>query len=301
MEKGVDNMIELKNWVKITDDTCVVIVTDDRQRELASSLADGLNARIIDFDADTLGVLQSLRSQDLAIVALSFDTFMGRGGNRVFSPFGKPEGVAAMYAFIRLSISEKSLREGLSTPKERVIATMEELSKFPDGAALHVTNPSGTDITLRIKPFSGCDNEITGEGKMAFLPPSEVSADVLPKTANGRIVIDVTVGQLYHYGELLGQFGLVDTPVTLIVEDGQVTDIHGCDELKQKLFALPPECRELVELGHGLSTMTATGLIGVDESIIDTCHFGIGDGGKCGVHLDVVVSNPIIIQEEWAI
>jgi hypothetical protein len=299
--KEVANMKELHNWVNIADDTRVVIVTDEAQRALAISLADGFHARITNFDADTLGVLQSLRPQDLAIVAVSLDTFMGRGANRVFSPFGKPEGVAAMYAFIRLGISENSLREGLSTPKELVNATIKELSKFPDGAALRVTNPSGTNITLCIKPFVGCANEITQEGEMAFLPPSEVSAEVLPKTANGRIIIDVTVGQLYHYGELLGQFGLVDTPVTFLVEDGLVTGIQGCDELKQKLFALPPECRELVELGHGLSTMKPTGLIGVDESIIDTCHFGIGDGGKCGVHLDVVVSNPKIMQEEWKI
>ena len=40
--------------------------------------------------------------------------------------------------------------------------------------------------------------------------------------------------------------------------------------------------------------MKPTGSIGVDESIIDTCHFGIGDSGKCGVHLDVVISNPTL-------
>jgi len=47
-----------------------------------------------------------------------------------------------------------------------------------------------------------------------------------------------------------------------------------------------------------LSKMTPTGLIGVDESIIDTCHFGIGDGAKCGVHLDVVVNAPTITEVE---
>jgi len=38
-----------------------------------------------------------------------------------------------------------------------------------------------------------------------------------------------------------------------------------------KHFTLPAACRMLVEFGHGLSTMKTTGLIGVDESIIDTC------------------------------
>lgn len=134
---------------------------------------------------------------------------------------------------------------------------------------------------------------------MAFLPPSETSAEVIPHTANGKIVVDVTVGQLYYYEKFLGQFGLVDEPVTMIVKDGLINDIKGgymANELKNKLFALPKKCRILVELGHGLSKMTKTGLIGVDESIIDTCHFGIGDGASSGVHLDVVVSKPSICE-----
>ena len=60
---------------------------------------------------------------------------------------------------------------------------------------------------------------------------------------------------------------------------------------------LPDECRELVELGQGLSRMTPTGLTGVDESIIDTCHFGIGDGMRSGLHLDVIIRAPRIRAE----
>lgn len=67
-------------------------------------------------------------------------------------------------------------------------------------------------------------------------------------------------------------------------------------EFKSKLFDLPTECRRIVELGQGLSEMKPTGLIGVDESIIDSCHFGFGDGWKCGTHLDVVIKDPTIKQ-----
>jgi hypothetical protein len=42
--------------------------------------------------------------------------------------------------------------------------------------------------------------------------------------------------------------------------------------------------------------MTPTGLIGVDESIIDTCHFGFGDSSVCGMHLDIVTGNPKITK-----
>ena len=68
------------------------------------------------------------------------------------------------------------------------------------------------------------------------------------------------------------------------------------DEFKSKLFDLPKECRRMVELGQGLSEMEPTGLIGVDESIIKSCHFGFGDGCTCGTHLDVVIKAPTIRQ-----
>lgn len=58
--------------------------------------------------------------------------------------------------------------------------------------------------------------------------------------------------------------------------------------------ALSPDCRKLVELGQGLSQMEPTGLIGVDESILRSCHFGFGDGASCGTHLDMVLAEPRI-------
>ena len=132
---------------------------------------------------------------------------------------------------------------------------------------------------------------------MAFLPPSETSSEVLPGTGDGKIVIDMAVGQLYHFGELLGYFGRVDSPVTLTLAGGLITEITGggtARELEEKLFALPLDCRRLVELGQGLSNMDSTGLIGVDESILSSCHFGFGDGGTCGTHLDMVLTGPKI-------
>lgn len=56
----------------------------------------------------------------------------------------------------------------------------------------------------------------------------------------------------------------------------------------------------LVEFGKGLSSMAPTGIIDVDESIINTCHFGIGDGvgfgidNEASIHLDVVIHKPEI-------
>ena len=291
-----------ENWCSLSSDASVIIITDHTQSALAACIAEDIPnpCAILPFDDSGHFVrkLKKLRSRDLVIALFSFDTYI-QGAHRFFSPFEKPKGVVAKYAFVRLGISKESLLQGLSTPKELIRAKIAKLIRFEAGDVLRVTNAAGTDITLCIDGFGSCDYEIIEDGGMAFLPPSEIAAGVLPGKASGKIAVDVTVGQLYLYRELLAQFGLVNEPILLIVENSAVKDVTGGDmakELKKKLFALPAPCRELVELGHGLSDMKPTGLIGVDESIIHTCHFGIGNGGKCGVHLDVVISQPSIVE-----
>jgi len=293
----------LEKWCGLSAGDPVVIVTDQKQNKLAETIARDIagpcSVLLFEDGRRLMPEIKKLPPNHLLAALFSFDTYLNKGANRVFSPFEKPKGVQAKYAFIRLDISEESLLQGLSTPKGLVYRTLSDLQTFPAGSVLRVTNAAGTDISLAIDRFTTCAHEITIGGGMAFLPPSEASAVVLPGKASGLIAVDITVGQLYLRGELLGRFGLVDEPVRLTVAHGMATDIQGgamAAELREKLFALPPECRALVELGHGLSEMAPTGLIGVDESILHTCHFGFGDGGTCGVHLDVVISKPTITK-----
>ena len=51
-----------------------------------------------------------------------------------------------------------------------------------------------------------------------------------------------------------------------------------------------------MELGIGLSSISPSGIIGIDESIAGTCHFGFGNGSgnDAPIHLDVVVNDLII-------
>lgn len=298
--------ILIQKWSNISSTSKVVIITDDEQRQIADSIKnDGLfDVQIKNYSRseaflEVLDSLKELQEDDLILVILSSRTFLEFGASRYFSPFSKPDELAAKYIFVRLSISHGSLIEGLSTDKKLVYQKIKQMEILNPNETVRVTNASGTDISFKIHPFTTCSHEISEGGGIAFLPPSETSSQVVAETANGKIVIDITVGQLFHYGTLLGYFGLVDSPITLFVKDGIIIDIQGegmAHELKEKLFALPLDCRKIVELGQGLSKMRPTGLIGVDESIIDSCHFGFGDGGSCGTHWDIVISEPTIRQ-----
>lgn len=293
----------IQKWSGISETSKVLIITDDNQKNIADSIKDEkiYNVEIEYFTKknEFFDLLKSLKSSDLVMVLLSIDTYMKSGVNEYFTAFGKPDWVTAKYIFVRLDISKESLLQGLSTDKELVYNKIEEMNRFDSDKTVTVTSESGTDISFVTCPFTTCSHEITADGGIAFLPPSETSSEVISETANGKIVVDMTVGQLYHFGKLIGNFGLVSKPVTITVQNGFIVDIEGDSmavEFKRELFNLPIECRKIVELGQGLSKMEPTGLIGVDESIIDSCHFGFGDGWKCGTHLDVVIKNPTIKQ-----
>ena len=64
-------------------------------------------------------------------------------------------------------------------------------------------------------------------GGSAFLPPAEISEELVHATANGRITADITVGELRFGAELIDPLGIVDSKVSITVENGLVTDITG--------------------------------------------------------------------------
>lgn len=298
---GLDLLAE--KWCNLSPKSTVTIITDGDRLGLAIKIRDHTPnpCHIINlwYRKDLEAHLSNLSPSDLVIVLISQHTFVDRGANKTFSPFSKPEGLKAKYAFIRLDIPEQSLIQGLRTPKDLVYEKIREVQKFCSGSTIRVTTDAGTNITVEVGKTSTCKHEIVEDGEFAFLPPSEIYSDVTHGTANGRIVIDVTLGQLYHYGVLLGEYGIVDEPVVLDVIDGYVVSVAGgamAADLSKKLFDLPENCRAVVELGHGLSAMDPTGIIGVDESILCTCHFGIGDYVESGTHLDVVLKDPIFHQ-----
>lgn len=290
----------LTAWCALSEDASVVIVTDVHQYETALAVQVEMSRscciRLYDASDSLKACLATLRPCDLVVVLWSYHTAVDMTRPRWFGPFGKPDWLAAKCAFIRLSIAAESLREGLSTRKADVYAKVAERAVLPVGALLRVTNAAGTDLTLRAGPFTTCAHEITADGGHCFLPPSETSSDTVTRSANGRIVVDVTVGQVHRFAEELGHFGLVDAPVMVVVENGVMADVYGspmAEAFKACIFALPEDARTLVELGQGLSDMKPTGLIGVDESIRASCHFGFGHHAN-GTHTDLVISQPTI-------
>lgn len=293
----------MEYWFGDCSDSNILVITDKKQYKeiqvvLSYLISKSIRYIIVDDKDFSIFEYEKLTPTDLLVVALSIDSFVFKGYNKYFSPFNKPKNLLGKYAFIRLDITSKSLMEGLNTPIKEFEEVYDYYKSIPKDSKLYVKNKSGTELQFEINEFKSCSHRITDYSDKAFLPPSELEAGIKLGTANGEIVVDCTIGQINQYGKWLGMFGLVEEPVVLNIKNSMIIDIIGNEELKKILFSLEPECRMLVEFGKGLSTMTPTGIIGIDESIISTCHFGVGDGtgfgidNKASIHLDVVIHQP---------
>lgn len=268
-------------------------IAEGIRRDCASHVAE---AAVLDIArGDPWPILRALGPDDLLVVLLTMDGFMRLGYRERFSPFARPDGLACRYVFVRLDIPEASLLTGLNMPRHAVEATLAACAAYGPGRRVRVTAPGGTDITVRVRAQETLPWDASGPGGVAFLPPAEISEDLDPTSAEGVIVADITVGELRFYADLIDPLGLVDVPVRLVVRGGRVCGITGgriAARLRDGLARLDPALQAVVELGHGLSDMAPTGIIGVDESIRGTCHFGIGS--RDPYHVDVVVRDPCI-------
>ena len=279
----------------------VVILTDNEMKETArrmqiDSAAFVGELRVINLDeTEDFSAIYALKPEDLVILHIGIESWVGRHGKMAFA-FNKPEGVAAKYICVRPTITAKALLEGLNTPVGLTEGIVEKYGDLPKGEVVSVKSKSGTDITLTLAGCMIIPFNTHKPGANAYLPPAEISYDLELGTAKGVIVADVTVGELRVNGDLINPFGLVDVPVTLYIKNGEIADISGGEmakRLKTELWKLSANCRKIVEFGIGLSKMSPSGIIGIDESIAGTCHFGFGSpsGNDAAIHLDVVIND----------
>lgn len=300
--------MKLNNWFGDTSKSNIHLVTDNQQLKIAEWIQSSLSYRsctIHNIDDSELLItnFETLNSDDYLVVILSFDSFIHKAMNRLYPTFRKPNGLCCNYIFIRLDISLKSLIEGLNTDDQSVKAKINHYLGVKNESQVTVKSETGTNVSFRINKFGSFNHFINDTSDIAFLPPSEIYAGIHLGSANGEIVVDLTLGQLYREGELLEKFGLISSSIKLIVKNGKITNVIGNDILQQHLSKIEEEASAVVELGIGLSQMEPTGNIGIDESILNTCHFGIGDGSfyginnKSSIHLDVVLTNPQILIE----
>ncbi len=163
---------------------------------------------------------------------------------------------------------------------------------------IKVFSPSGTEIEFEIdKKIIGIDTGIYDKpGKFGNLPAGEIY--LLPKkgTGNGEIVIDI----MRHGKTVYAKKG-----TKIRIENGKAVEITDKKCLLAKIFRKVKNATNLAEFGIGLNRKAKIiGRILQDEKVYGTCHFAFGDnksfGGniECDVHLDSIITSPIIYADE---
>jgi len=169
-------------------------------------------------------------------------------------------------------------------------------SRLDRAKEIRLVTELGTDIVFDVRACDWkADHGIIHEpGSSSNLPAGEVF--VAPKGGNGVFVVDGSMGGM----------GLLDSPLTIKVENGQATEItgEGAEHFINILDSVGPLARNLAELG--ISINPAARLIGnvlEDEKVAGTVHIALGDnstfGGDvvAGIHLDGIITGPRLFMD----
>jgi 2,5-dihydroxypyridine 5,6-dioxygenase len=181
-------------------------------------------------------------------------------------------------------------------PPDLVVAAQQLLEDVEGSDTIRVRGRAGTDLLVRVtgRPWR-TDARPLEAGGHANYPGGEIFVSPLEDSAEGILVADLTVPYTVE--------GLVDEPVTLRFEGGNVQSIEGgraADLLQELVDEAGPSGRVIAELGIGLNpTVTPRGHVMLDEKAGRTAHVAIGSnvgayGGvnESTIHIDCVFSEP---------
>jgi leucyl aminopeptidase (aminopeptidase T) len=163
------------------------------------------------------------------------------------------------------------------------------------GSEARITCRHGSDLRIGLEGRLGIVDagELGNKGAFGNLPCGEGFIAPLEGTTEGTLVVD---------GSIAG-VGLLETPTSLTVKGGHLTDATGPDgaALMELLTVHGPDATNVAELGIGTNEEAIlTGNILEDEKILGTAHVAFGASAAIGgtiqvpVHLDCVILEPTV-------
>jgi leucyl aminopeptidase (aminopeptidase T) len=173
-------------------------------------------------------------------------------------------------------------------------------SQLSSGGEARLTCANGSDLRINLEGRTAISDAgaLSKRGAFGNLPCGE--AFIAPLEAEGTLVVD---------GSIAG-VGKLDTPVSLTVREGHLTETTGNDGalLMELLTRHGPDGTNVAELGIGTNEEALlTGNILEDEKILGSAHIAFGASAAIGgtvqvpVHLDCVILEPTIEIDEMPV
>jgi len=169
------------------------------------------------------------------------------------------------------------------------------VSALNEGSEVRITCAHGSDFRFGLEGRLGIVDagELSTRGAFGNLPCGEGFIAPVEGTGEGTLVVDGSIAEV----------GLLDTPTSLTIRGGHITDATGSDGgvLMELLTAHGEDGTNVAELGIGTNEEAIlTGNILEDEKILGTAHVAFGASAAIGgtvqvpVHLDCVVLEPTV-------
>jgi leucyl aminopeptidase (aminopeptidase T) len=163
------------------------------------------------------------------------------------------------------------------------------------GTEARITCRHGSDLRIGLQGRMGIVDagELGNKGAFGNLPCGEGFIAPVEGTTEGTLVVDGSIAEI----------GLLDTPVSLTVREGNLVEATGDDgdRLMELLTEHGEDGTNVAELGVGTNEEAIlTGNILEDEKILGTCHVAFGASAAIGgtvqvpVHLDCVILEPTV-------
>lgn len=179
---------------------------------------------------------------------------------------------------------------------------------FDDAKELHIVTDKGTDLYFDVKGIKpqSSDGNYIAPGIGGNIPAGEVYISPNGKRVEGKVVIDGS-------SRLVNGTILIKDPITINVENGAISEIHGREEAKllEKTLEWAAErakisasVRRIGEFGLGMNpNAEIVGATIIDEKALGTAHIGIGSNYWFGgsiytiIHLDQIFRNPKVYAD----
>ncbi|WP_101295844.1 aminopeptidase [Halegenticoccus soli] len=172
--------------------------------------------------------------------------------------------------------------------------------RFTEASEARITSPQGTDVTVGLEGRPGNAHPGIADEPGEFTALVHIESNIAPVegTTEGTVVFDGAIPNL--------DIGVLETPVTMEIEDGAVTSVDGGREaeriasvwaehddpavynIAQLAVGMNPECREF------------NGWFSNDHGRYGNVHFGIGTSSNLGgttrapVHFDAMMAEPTL-------
>lgn len=292
----------LKNSLGLKNGENFLIVTDDEKRDLAEAVYEA-GKRI---GAETILMVMQLREKSGQEPPLAVGEAMKQADVvlcvTTYSLTHTQARKNAVKEGARLAtmpgITEDMFLHGAVAADYRVVKGLtERVTELLTAGKQVRIEKEGRVLTFSIDGRSGIASTgvYLNPGESGNLPSGEGYIAPIEGSANGEIVVDGSIASV----------GKVKSPLVLKIRDGRIAGAEGEDAETLLGILGDGDGRLLGEFGIGTNDKArVTGVVLEDEKVYGTIHVAFGNnhtfGGtvQAGVHIDLVVKNPVVYIDE---